>query len=92
MALNESREPMRRCIGCRSSHPKGEMFRFTCQGMEIYEDMTGNDEGRGVYLCKSNSCIESARKNRAFNRAYKRAIDDKSLGELLDKMLEKIRR
>ena len=83
---------MRRCIGCRSSHPKGEMFRFTCQGMEIYEDMTGNDEGRGVYLCKSNSCIESARKNRAFNRAYKRAIDDKSLGELLDKMLEKIRR
>lgn len=92
MALNESREPMRRCIGCRSSHPKGEMFRFTCQGMEIYEDMTGNDEGRGVYICKSNSCIESARKNRAFNRAYKRAIDDKSLGELLDKMLEKIRR
>lgn len=92
MALNENREPMRRCIGCRSSYPKGEMFRFTCQGMEIYEDMTGNDEGRGVYLCKSNSCIESARKNRAFNRAYKRAIDDKSLGELLDKMLEKIRR
>ena len=92
MALNENGEPMRRCIGCRSSHPKGEMFRFTCQGMEIYEDMTGNDEGRGVYICKSNSCIESARKNRAFNRAYKKAIDDKSLSELLEKMLEKTRR
>ena len=92
MALNENREPMRRCIGCRSSNPKREMFRFTCRGVEIYEDITGNDEGRGVYLCKSESCIESARKNRAFNRAYKKAIDDKSLSELLEKMLEKTRR
>ena len=92
MALNENREPMRRCIGCRSSHPKREMFRFTCRGVEIYEDITGNDEGRGVYLCKSESCIESARKNRAINRAYKKAIDDKSLSELLEKMLEKTRR
>jgi len=92
MALNDNREPMRRCIGCRKSHPKREMFRFTCHGMEIYEDTTGNDEGRGVYLCKSESCIDSARKNRAFNRAYKRAIDDKSLGELLGKMQEKTRR
>ena len=92
MALNENREPMRRCIGCRSPHPKREMFRFTCRGVEIYEDITGNGEGRGVYLCKSESCIESARKNRAFNRAYKKAIDDKSLSELLEKMLEKTRR
>ena len=92
MALNENREPMRRCIGCRSSHPKIEMFSFTCRGVEIYEDITGNDEGRGVYLCKRESCIESARKNRAFNRAYKKAIDDKSLSELLVKMLEKTRR
>ncbi|WP_314922994.1 YlxR family protein [Mogibacterium diversum] len=92
MALNENREPMRRCIGCRSSNPKIEMFRFTCRGVEIYEDITGNDEGRGVYLCKRESCIESARKNRAFNRAYKKAIDDKSLSELLEKMLEKTRR
>ena len=68
------------------------MFRFTCRGVEIYEDITGNDEGRGVYLCKRESCIESARKNRAFNRAYKKAIDDKSLSELLVKMLEKTRR
>ena len=92
MALNDNREPMRRCSGCRKSHPKREMFRFTCHGMEIYEDTTGNDEGRGVYLCKNESCIDSARKNRAFNRAYKRAIDDKSLGELLGKMQEKTRR
>ncbi len=92
MALNENREPMRRCIGCRSSYPKREMFRFTCRGVEIYEDISGNDEGRGVYLCKRESCIESARKNRAFNRAYKKAIDDKSLSELLEKMLEKTRR
>ena len=52
MALNENREPMRRCIGCRSSHPKREMFRFTCRGVEIYEDITGNDEAEAFTYVK----------------------------------------
>ncbi len=53
MALNENREPMRgRALDAGVHIQKEEMFRFTCRGVEIYEDITGNDEGRSVYLCK----------------------------------------
>ncbi|WP_455012182.1 YlxR family protein [Mogibacterium timidum] len=92
MALNDNREPMRRCIGCKESHPQGEMFRFTCRGIQIYEDKTGHDEGRGVYLCRDVSCLEAARKSRSFNRAFRKGLDDTSLNELLDEILERTRR
>lgn len=92
MALNDDRIPMRKCIGCMKSKPQNEMIRFTCKDDRIYLDKAGRSEGRGVYLCKDKACIEKARKSRAFNRSYKKALDREQVEHLLDEMLENLRR
>lgn len=92
MALNENREPMRRCIGCMKSHPQNEMIRFTCKGERIYEDKAGREDGRGVYLCKNETCITKARKSRAFNRSFKKSLELGQVDKLLDEVLEDLRR
>ncbi len=58
------------------SHPQREMIRLVCDGGVLRTDETGRAPGRGVYFCRNEECVEKGRKNRAFNRSFKRNFSD----------------
>ena len=69
--------PVRQCAACRRQTEKNQLARVvrTPQG-EILYDPKGKASGRGVYLCKSASCLEKAVKSRALSRALDCPIPD----------------
>ena len=64
-------EPMRRCIGCMESKPQRELIRIAYHGGRLALDETGKAPGRGVYICKCESCISMAEKKNGLQRALK---------------------
>ncbi|MBQ6621559.1 MAG: YlxR family protein [Mogibacterium sp.] len=85
--MAERKTPMRRCIGCMQSFPQQTLIRMTLSEDVLSIDRTGRARGRGCYLCKNAECIEKARKNKAFNRNYKRNINQDMIGRVLDEAL-----
>jgi hypothetical protein len=80
--------PMRQCVGCHNMVSKRELIRIikTSEG-EILLDATGKKNGRGAYLCRSNDCLNQARKSRSLERSLKVSIPSEiydSLKEELD--------
>ncbi len=69
--MTVKKTPMRMCIGCREMKPKIELIRAvrTPEG-EIVLDATGKKNGRGAYLCRSESCIQKAAKHNALAHAF----------------------
>jgi len=50
---------MRMCISCRARRPKDEMIRLSVDSDKRVDiDKQGKAEGRGAYVCKSESCLE----------------------------------
>lgn len=69
--------PMRKCVGCNTSKPKGELLRIAFYEGQISIDETGRAKGRGVYLCKDDkTCIENAAKRKAIQRAFQEATKE----------------
>jgi predicted RNA-binding protein YlxR (DUF448 family) len=50
------RQPLRRCIMCRRSSPKGELLRFVATASGIEWDASHQLPGRGAYVHKGMSC------------------------------------
>lgn len=69
--------PERRCVGCNKSFPKKELMRIvrSPEG-EISADMTGRKPGRGVYICKSASCLKKAVKANRLSHALETDIPE----------------
>ena len=76
MRRHNTTKPMRRCIACRESKPQDELIRFTFDGDTLSADVAEKRDGRGFYLCRSNECLETAIKRKAFNRACKRNVEE----------------
>lgn len=75
--------PMRMCIGCRESKPKIELIRIVKNKEgEIFVDFTGRKNGRGAYVCKDTSCLESVIKSSRLEKAFEMKIDESVYGEL----------
>ncbi len=70
----EKKVPMRRCVGCMQSKPKGELLRVTIgpEGLQI--DQSGKMPGRGCYLCRNEACAQLALKKNAFGRNLKKDV------------------
>ena len=66
--------PTRTCVICRSSAAKGALHRIvrSPDGAVRY-DPSGTAPGRGAYVCARPSCLESAGKRRALQRALRSA-------------------
>ena len=58
--------PMRQCLGCNEHKPKRELIRLvrTPEG-EVVADMTGKKNGRGAYLCPSESCLRRVQRSKS---------------------------
>ena len=69
--------PLRQCVGCGEMKSKKEMIRVlkTTEG-PIVLDVTGKKNGRGAYLCKSEACLNLAKKNKGLERSFKMSIPD----------------
>lgn len=84
--MKEKKIPMRKCVGCNTSKPKGELLRIAFYENQISIDETGRAKGRGIYLCKDNkACVENAAKRRAVQRAFQDATKEQ-VDELFQKL------
>jgi len=65
-----SHEAVRTCLGCRREGLKPELLRFvrSSEGLVVL-DRTGRAPGRGAYLHRDLTCVETARKRRQLERA-----------------------
>ena len=86
MRRHKATKPMRRCIACRESKPQDELIRFVLNGQDPVVDTNGKAEGRGFYLCRSEECIMTAVKRKAFNRVCKRNLDEKEISRLIGQL------
>ena len=82
------REPERTCVSCRQKASKDNFIKvvLTHNGAEIEREKKLN--GRGAYICKKNTCIEKAKKSKAFSRSFKTPVEEKIYEELLNELNE----
>ena len=67
--------PMRMCVGCRDMFPKKQLLRIvrSPEG-EVSLDPIGKKSGRGAYVCRQESCLMRAIKQRQLDRALETPI------------------
>ena len=77
--------PQRTCVGCNSSKNKNELLRIVKNNKdEISIDIKGIKEGRGIYICKSQDCLEKAIKNKKISKTFKVEIPNEVYSEILN--------
>jgi predicted RNA-binding protein YlxR (DUF448 family) len=67
--------PQRTCVVCRTVRPRRDLVRVvrTPEGT-VMLDETGKRNGRGAYLCRQRSCIDTALAQRQLERALKATL------------------
>lgn len=84
--MNETKKQtqMRRCVNCRESKHKSELLRVvrTPDG-EFKIDFTGKANGRGAYVCKTETCAAETRKRRKLDKAFKGALPAQIYDDIL---------
>ena len=78
--------PMRRCIGCMESRPKGELIRMVYSEGRMVLDPDGKATGRGLYLCPDEKCIQKAVKKKAFNRSVRGEVKSEDIESILKEL------
>lgn len=85
--MNNKTYPHRMCIGCREMKEKKQLIRIVKnKEAQVAFDESGKLQGRGAYVCKSRECIEKARKNKGFERAFKSPLPDEIISRLSEEM------
>lgn len=75
--------PQRKCIVCGELKDKNDLLRIVKNKEEgILIDERGKINGRGAYVCKSESCIKGLKRSNKLNQAFKMKIDDDIYEEL----------
>ncbi len=73
--MSQKKVPIRMCTGCREGKPKRALVRVVkSPDGTISVDLTGKKSGRGAYLCRSEQCLQKAKKQRSLERALECAI------------------
>ncbi len=75
--------PLRRCTGCGESFPKKELIRVvrSPEG-EIFTDLTGKKNGRGVYVCRKAACFAKVKKQKKLDKGLEAAVPDSVYAEI----------
>jgi len=72
----------RRCIACRNHFLKKDLTRISSSEDGIIVGDSKKVNGRGVYLCQNDDCIDLCVKKRLLNRAFKKEVQQ----EIYDKI------
>ena len=82
--------PLRQCLGCREMIPKSELIRIVrSSDGDFTVDATGQQSGRGAYICRKSECLKKAVSSKALERSFKVSIPAE-VYEQLDKELRDI--
>ena len=60
---------------------------MTLVGNRIVPDTEGKSEGRGMYLCRNEKCLQIAVKKRVFNRVCKMDVDMENSIEAIEEII-----
>lgn len=76
--------PLRTCVACRTSGDKRGLLRVVRkpEGGVVF-DRTGKANGRGAYVCASETCIALARKQKKLDRSLKAGVEAEVFETLL---------
>jgi uncharacterized protein len=78
-------EPVRTCVGCRGEAGKAGLIRVVRKadgGAAI--DPSGSAAGRGAYVHADTTCVDTARKRKALDRALRTTIQTELWSELVN--------
>ena len=83
-------KPQRTCMGCFNKKDKADLIRIVKnKDEEVFIDKTGKAEGRGIYLCNDEKCLDKLIKNNKLEKVLHIRIDknlyDKLRGVIIDK-------
>ena len=76
----------RECTVCKQKKDKHSLIRFTTKDGKIVVDKENNMQGRGVYVCACDDCIETMIKKKALNRAFRKNLTDEEINEIKNKL------
>jgi hypothetical protein len=68
--------PVRTCVVCRTKDSKRSLVRLVRSEAGVKLDPTGKANGRGAYLCESESCWERAIVSDILNHALRTALTE----------------
>ncbi len=84
---------MRQCAGCGEYKNGKEMFRIVRMPEgEIAFDPTGRMSGRGVYICKDETCVSNAFAKKGIARSLHLQLQPQTETTLKETLLEEMKR
>ncbi len=66
--------PLRKCVACGESKPKGELWRVVLTDEKLILDKTGRLNGRGAYICRNKECLELAVRRKGFDKSFRMTV------------------
>ena len=83
--------PVRTCVGCRGTAPKGSLLRLVLgPDGRVEIDDRAEAHGRGAYVHRAPGCVEGALRGGALGRALRTGVGPDEVGRLralLERML-----
>lgn len=85
--------PMRSCVMCRDKVEKRELLRIirNTDG-KIEFDPTGKKNGRGVYLCRKESCIQSVKNRQKITNSLEISPTQEEMNEVFERITNFLQR
>ena len=82
--------PQRTCVGCMQKKDKKDLIRIVKNKQnQISIDKTGKKEGRGIYICNSQQCLEKAIKTKKIEKTFETQISEEIYNDLRGVILDK---
>lgn len=84
-------KPLRTCIGCRQIAPRSELLRLVRDAEDsqrVVVDPRRRLPGRGAWLHPDRACLTQAVKRRAFQRAFRGAVDHEAVDDFFGTIVQ----
>ncbi|NLN98250.1 MAG: YlxR family protein [Eubacteriaceae bacterium] len=70
------KQPLRTCVVCHEKFDKRDLLRIvSTKDGDLFYDPTGKKNGRGAYICKKKTCIDTFLEKNLLERTFKKSID-----------------
>lgn len=80
--MTTKKVPMRSCVVTREKLPKKELLRIVRFENVVSVDPTGKQNGKGCYIKKDKTVLETAKKTKVLNRVLETEIPDEIYDEI----------
>ncbi len=85
--MKPKKVPMRMCVGCREMKPTRELIRVVrAPDGTVSMDPAGKKPGRGAYVCRSQTCLARAIKQKQLERVLETQLTEEVSQQLRQAM------